>query len=69
MKITFTSYGTTYSVETKPDDYDANELKEIFFRILVASGFPPSILEDPDGGSYQYVADDEIVIKKEEECQ
>lgn len=69
MKITFTSYNTTYSVETKSDDYDANELKEIFSRILVASGFPPSILESSDGGSYQYVANDEIVVRKESKCQ
>lgn len=69
MKITFTSYNTTYSVETKSDDYNVNELKEIFSRILVASGFPPSILEDPEGGSYQYVADNEIVVKKESQCQ
>lgn len=66
MKITFTSYDATYSVETKSDDYDARELKEIFSRILVASGFPPSVIDEPDGGSFQYVAEDEIVIKREE---
>lgn len=66
MKITFTFYDVTYSVETKSDDYESRELKEIFSRILVVAGFPPSIIDDPEGGSFQYVAEDEIVIKRAE---
>lgn len=65
MKIIFTSYNTIYSVETESDDYDGNELKEIFSRILVTAGFSPSVIEDPDGGSYQYVSEDEIVVRRD----
>ena len=66
MKIVFESHGYRYSVEHKSDDFDANELKEIFSKILVLSGFGPGAIDCEEGGGYQYVGDDEIVVKKEE---
>lgn len=66
MKLTYEAYGTRYTVETDSDDHDAAELKEIFSKILVQAGFPPSVVELDDGGEYQYVGEDEIVVKRED---
>ena len=66
MKLTLELYDTKYTVETDHDDYCADELKEIFSRMLVAATFPPSVIEDKDGGHYEYLEDNGIVIKKEE---
>lgn len=66
MKITLEMYNTRYSIDTDRDDYGAGELKEIFSRIMVVAGYSPSIIELNDGeGAFQYVAEDEIVVKKE----
>ena len=66
MKLTFELYNTKYTVETESNDQRSNELKEIFSRVLVAAGYAPSVIDPQDGGHYEYVGDDEIVIKKEE---
>lgn len=66
MKIIYEAYGTRYTVETEHDDHNADELKEIFSRVLIQAGFPPSVAELDDGGSYEYVAEDEVVVKREE---
>ena len=67
MKLTYESYGVRYTVETDRDDHDAGELKDIFSRILVQAGFNPSVIElEDDEGGYQYVGEDEIVVKREE---
>ena len=66
MKIVFEQYNTRYTVEDDIDSHSAQELKEIFSKILVQAGFAPSVIENEDGGCYEYVADDEIVVKKEE---
>ena len=66
MKLIFENYGTRYTVETEHDDHNANELKEIFDRILVQAGFSPSVIDRlEDGGRFEYLDDEEIVIKKE----
>ncbi len=65
MKLIYESYGTRYTVETNRDDLDGAELKEIFSKIMVQAGFPPSVVDLDDGGKYEYVGEDEIVIKQE----
>ncbi len=66
MKITLELYDTRYTVENDQNGQNAAELKDIFSRILVAASFPPSVIELEDGGRYEYVGEDEIVVKKEE---
>lgn len=68
MKITLELYDQRYIVETlnpKQNDFNGNEMKELFARIMVMAGFAPSVLEPSDGGSYEFVDDDEIIVKKE----
>lgn len=65
MKLTYEAYGIRYTVETDRDDHDGAELKEIFSKILVQAGFAPSVIDVEEGGEYQYVGEDEIVVKKE----
>lgn len=69
MKMTLESHDMRYTVETinpKQDDYDSRELKELFGRMMVQSGFPPSAIETDDGGKYEYIDPDyEVVVKKE----
>lgn len=64
MKITFEQYGVKYTFEDNNDDHDASYIKDVFSRMLVVSGFPPSIIDCIEGGKYKYVDEDEIVIKK-----
>ena len=66
MKIVLEQYNTRYTVEDDIDSHSAQELKEIFSKILVQAGFAPSVIDCADGGSYEYVDDDEIVVKREE---
>lgn len=64
MKISIDSYGTTYEIITKQDDYDAGELKEMFSRLLVLAGYPPSVMVDKDdSGIYAWLENDETIIK------
>lgn len=51
--ISFTHYGITYSVYGIDREASANELKEIFSKILVQAGFQPSVIEPADGGHYE----------------
>lgn len=66
MKIVFEQYGTRYTVEDDVDSHDSRELKAIFSKILVQAGFAPSVIESEDDGHYEYVAEDEIVVKREQ---
>ena len=66
MKLILELYDTRYIVENTSNDYDANELKEIFSKVMVAAGDPPSVIDLGDGGHYEYVGDNEIVVKKED---
>lgn len=65
MKIVFEQYNTRYTVEDDVDSHDSGELKEMFSKILVQAGFAPSVIDCEEGGEYQYVGTDEIVVKKE----
>lgn len=66
MKLIFENYGIRYTVEADQEDYNADDLKEIFDRMLVQSGFSPNVISGlGDGGHYEYLDDGEIVIKKE----
>lgn len=64
MKMLLQLHGAEYSIEKEGSDYYADELKEMFSRLLVCAEFPPSAIELKDGGRYEYIEDDEVVIKK-----
>lgn len=65
MKITFENYNIKYTLEDNNNDHNASYIKDVFSRLLVLAGFPPSVIDCIEGGRYEYVDDDEIVIKKE----
>lgn len=68
MKITLEYYDNKYIVEC-PDDYTADKVKDIFFRMLVQAGYPPSVIDDQEGGGWVYLGKNEMVVeRKEEEC-
>ena len=65
VKITLEMYGNKYSVETADSDMMGNDLIELFSRLLVAVGFPPSIIRLPeDEGRYEYVGENEEVVER-----
>lgn len=49
MRLTIELYGVTYSITDKRDDQTAQDLKEMFSRLLVVAGFPPSVIDMEDG--------------------
>lgn len=53
MRITLEMYNNKYIYESDSEDYDANELKEIFSRMLVQATFPPDVIEPTDGGCWK----------------
>ena len=63
MKITLELYDQRCSIECPHDDFDSEKLKDLFSRLLVAAEFPPSVVEG-EGGEYQFVCDDEVIIKQ-----
>jgi hypothetical protein len=66
MKIMLENWGTRYTVETEQEDYRSDELKDMFNRLLVQAGYPPSVITlHEDDGSYEYVGSDEVIVKKE----
>ena len=46
MKLALTMYNVTYTIETKNDDNDSEEMLELMKRLLVCAGYPTSILEE-----------------------
>lgn len=64
MKITFENYNAKYTFEDNDNDHDVSYIKDIFSKMLVVAGFSPSIIDCIEGGRYEYVDDDETVIKK-----
>lgn len=58
MKMTLELYGNTYIID-KPDqnDFDADELKELFSQLMVSAGFPASVIELRDGGRWEFKDD------------
>lgn len=65
MKITFENYNIKYTFEDNNNEHNASYIKDVFSRMLVVAGFQPSVIDCIEGGRYEYVDDDEIVIKKE----
>ena len=53
MRITLEMYDSKYTYESDRNDYNANEIKEIFSRMLVQATFPPSVIEPAEGGRYK----------------
>lgn len=53
MKITLEMYDNKYTYESDRNDYDANEIKEIFSRMLVQATFSPDVIEPSEGGHYK----------------
>lgn len=64
MRITLEHYDSTYEIETEADDMSAHEIMMLFARLLVAAGYPPSVLITDDAGSYQFVHEDEEVVER-----
>lgn len=60
MKITLEMYDQKYTFEAPQDDFGADELKEIFSRLLVQATFPPNVIEPAEGGHFEceYKEDD-----------
>lgn len=48
-KITLELHGEKYTVETNHWDYNADELLDMFKRLMVCATYPPSILSDEEG--------------------
>lgn len=65
MKLALEMHKVRYMIEDDVDDYNSREMKEYFTRLLVAAGFPPSVIDDEEGGEWRYVENDEVVIKQE----
>ena len=53
MKITLEMYDSRIIYESDKNDYTANEMKEIFSRMLVQATFPPDVIEPAEGGHYE----------------
>lgn len=49
LRITLESYGEKHTFESYQDDYNATELLDEFKHLMVAAGYPPSILSDEEG--------------------
>lgn len=53
MRITLEMHNNKYIYESDSESYDANELKEIFSRMLVQATYPPDVIEPAEGGHYE----------------
>lgn len=53
MRITLETHNNKYIYESDFEDYDANELKEIFSRMLVQATFPPDVIDLAEGAHYK----------------
>lgn len=53
MRITLEMYKEKYTAESDSTDYTADELIEIFSRLLVQIGYPPDVIRFEDGGRYK----------------
>lgn len=60
MRITLEMNDSRIIYESDKDDYNANELKEIFSRMMVQATYPPSVIDPAEGGHYEceYKEDD-----------
>lgn len=53
MRIILEMYDSRIIYESDKDDYKADELKEIFSRMLVQATYPPSVIEPAEGGHWE----------------
>lgn len=53
MRITLEMHDQKYIFESSQDEFSANEMKEIFSRLLVQATYPPSVIEPADGGHFE----------------
>ena len=53
MKIILKIYDSRIVYESDKDDYTANELKEIFSRMMVQATYSPNVIEPAEGGHYE----------------
>ena len=49
VRIELELCGVTYRIENLPWDIDGDELLDEFKHLMVATGFPPTMLDDEDG--------------------
>jgi hypothetical protein len=45
MKLTYTSYGTTSTIETENDDIDIDELGQMLYHLCLTQTWSPVILK------------------------
>lgn len=53
MRITLEMHDQKYIFESSHDEFSADEMKEIFSRLLVQATYPPSVIEPADGGHFE----------------
>lgn len=53
MRIILEMHDEKYTFESQQDDYNSNEVKEIFSRLLVQATYPPSVIDPAEGGHYE----------------
>lgn len=53
MRIILEMYDSRIIYESDKDDYKADEMKEIFSRMLVQATYPPSVIEPAEGGHWE----------------
>jgi len=53
MRIILEMYDSRIIYESDKDDYRADEMKEIFSRMLVQATYPPSVIEPAEGGHWE----------------
>lgn len=53
MKIILKIYDSRIVYASDKDDYTADEMKEIFSRMLVQATYPPSVIDPAEGGHYE----------------
>lgn len=53
MRIILEMSDSRIIYESDNDDYRADEMKEIFSRMLVQATYPPSVIEPAEGGHWE----------------
>lgn len=67
MKIQFDYQNKKISIECDDNCVFGDDIQELFSRMLVVAGFPPSVIKLAyDDGSYVYLAKNEKVVEAED---
>lgn len=53
MKIILEMHDSIITYESDKNDYTANEMKEIFSRMLVQATYSPNVIETAEGGHFE----------------